>query len=94
MKTRAAVLRKAGLCDAGLYAGVGCLPDKTFRFHRGGEDFGGMCVVGSFAEYSVFGGANPLTELITKKYALEEINEGYADLMDGKNLRGVVVHQH
>jgi len=34
------------------------------------------------------------TELITKKYTLEEINEGYADLMDGKNIRGVVVHQH
>jgi S-(hydroxymethyl)glutathione dehydrogenase/alcohol dehydrogenase len=44
---------KQNLCDAGLYAGVGCLPDKTFRFHSGGEDFGGMCVVGSFAEYSV-----------------------------------------
>jgi NDMA-dependent alcohol dehydrogenase len=44
---------KQNLCDAGLYAGVGCLPDKTFRFHQGGEDFGGMCVVGSFAEYAV-----------------------------------------
>jgi alcohol dehydrogenase (nicotinoprotein) len=267
---------KQNLCDAGLYAGVGCLPDQTFRFHSGGEDFGGMCVVGSFSEYSVlsewscvkiedyvpmelaalvscgvttgfcsaiyagdvrvgdtvvvfgtggvgmnavqgaryagakyvfaidpnpwkqeqaldfgathafgdpakakevlidltrgqladtvictvgemdndvvkaavdmtgkagtvvmtgvgyydmvlpgsiligyhrrlqgslFGGANPLydipmilslwnegriklTELITKKYTLDEINEGYADLMDGKNLRGVIVHQH
>jgi Zn-dependent alcohol dehydrogenase len=244
---------KQNLCDAGLYAGVGCLPDKTFRFHQNGEDFGGMCVVGSFAEYSVlsewscvkiedyvpmelaalvscggtggvgmnavqgaryagakyvfaidpnpwkqeqaldfgathafgdpakakeviidltrgqladkvictvgemdndvvkaavdmtgkagtvvitgvgyydmvlpggiligyhrrlqgslFGGANPLydipmilslwhegriklTELITKKYTLEEINQGYEDLMDGKNIRGVVVHQH
>ena len=44
---------KQNLCDAGLYAGVGCLPDKTFRFHQDGEDFGGMCVVGSFAEYAV-----------------------------------------
>jgi Zn-dependent alcohol dehydrogenase len=35
-----------------------------------------------------------LTELITKKYALDEINDGYQDLMDGKNIRGVVVHQH
>src|ERR1700689_3763697 len=26
------------------------------------------------------------------KYALDEINQGYQDLMDGKNLRGVVVH--
>jgi S-(hydroxymethyl)glutathione dehydrogenase/alcohol dehydrogenase len=23
-----------------------------------------------------------------------EINEGYQDLMDGKNIRGVIVHQH
>jgi S-(hydroxymethyl)glutathione dehydrogenase/alcohol dehydrogenase len=35
-----------------------------------------------------------LTELITKTYTLDEINEGYHDLMDGKNIRGVIVHQH
>jgi alcohol dehydrogenase (nicotinoprotein) len=28
-----------------------------------------------------------LSELITKKYSLDEINEGYQDLMDGKNIR-------
>ena len=33
-------------------------------------------------------------ELITKKYTLDEINDGYADLMDGKNIRGVIVSQH
>jgi S-(hydroxymethyl)glutathione dehydrogenase/alcohol dehydrogenase len=44
---------KQNLCDAGKWAGVGCLQDETFRFHSNGEDFGGMCVVGSFAEYSV-----------------------------------------
>ena len=32
-----------------------------------------------------------LTELITKKNVLDEINDGYQDLMDGKNIRGVVV---
>ena len=31
---------------------------------------------------------------IAPKYTLDDINEGYADLMDGKNLRGVIVHQH
>ena len=41
------------LCDAGKWAGVGCLQDETFRFHSGGEDLGGMCVVGAFSEYSV-----------------------------------------
>jgi S-(hydroxymethyl)glutathione dehydrogenase/alcohol dehydrogenase len=32
-----------------------------------------------------------LDELITKTYSLEEINEGYQDMRDGKNVRGVVV---
>ncbi len=32
-----------------------------------------------------------LRELITRTYTLEEINQGYADLEAGKNLRGVVV---
>jgi len=31
-----------------------------------------------------------LDELVTATYKLEEINEGYADLRDGKNLRGMV----
>ena len=41
------------LCDAGKNAAIGCLVDGTFRFHDGPEDLGGMCVVGSFAEYAV-----------------------------------------
>jgi S-(hydroxymethyl)glutathione dehydrogenase/alcohol dehydrogenase len=31
-----------------------------------------------------------LEALVTRTYALEEINEGYADLREGRNLRGVV----
>ncbi len=34
-----------------------------------------------------------LAELITRRYRLEEINQGYADLEAGKNLRGVVVFE-
>jgi S-(hydroxymethyl)glutathione dehydrogenase/alcohol dehydrogenase len=41
------------LCDAGLNAAVGCLPDGTFRFHSDGEDLGGMCVLGTFSQYAV-----------------------------------------
>jgi S-(hydroxymethyl)glutathione dehydrogenase/alcohol dehydrogenase len=41
------------LCDAGLNAAVGCLPDRTFRFHLGEEDLGGMCVLGTFSQYAV-----------------------------------------
>jgi S-(hydroxymethyl)glutathione dehydrogenase/alcohol dehydrogenase len=32
-----------------------------------------------------------LDEMITKTYKLEEINQGYQDMIDGKNIRGVVV---
>ncbi len=58
---------------------------------------------------SLFGGANPqydivrllrlydagqlkLDELITRRYTLEQVNEGYQDLRDGKNIRGVITY--
>lgn len=34
-----------------------------------------------------------LDELVTKKYRLEEVNQGYTDLLAGKNIRGVIVHE-
>ena len=46
-------LRTPAAAQDAFYRRVGCLQDETFRFHQNGEDFGGMCVVGSFAEYSV-----------------------------------------
>lgn len=33
-----------------------------------------------------------LDELITKTYTLDEINEGYQDMRDGKNIRGMIVY--
>jgi S-(hydroxymethyl)glutathione dehydrogenase/alcohol dehydrogenase len=44
---------RQGLCDAGKNVAVGCMNDDTFRWHYGGEDFGGMCIVGSFAQRAV-----------------------------------------
>jgi len=41
---------KSNLCDLGANLLVGCLADETFRFHGGGEDFGGMCMLGTFSE--------------------------------------------
>ncbi|MFJ8812577.1 MULTISPECIES: NDMA-dependent alcohol dehydrogenase [Amycolatopsis] len=41
------------LCDAGKNASTGEFPDGTFRFHAGGEDFGGLCVLGTFSQYAV-----------------------------------------
>ena len=35
-----------------------------------------------------------LDELVTRTYTLDNINEGYADMHAGKNLRGVLVHSH
>ena len=35
-----------------------------------------------------------LDELVTRRYRLDEINQGYQDLLDGKNIRGVIVHEH
>jgi len=35
-----------------------------------------------------------LDELVTRSYKLEEVNQGYQDLLDGKNLRGVIIHEH
>jgi alcohol dehydrogenase (nicotinoprotein) len=35
-----------------------------------------------------------LDELITRRYRLDEVNDAYRDLVDGKNIRGVIVHEH
>jgi len=35
-----------------------------------------------------------LDGLVTARYSLDEINLGYDDLLAGKNLRGVIVHEH
>jgi Zn-dependent alcohol dehydrogenase len=35
-----------------------------------------------------------LDEMVTKTYTLDEINQGYQDMRDGKNIRGVIVYDH
>src|SRR6476619_4088561 len=35
-----------------------------------------------------------LDEIITRTYTLDQVNEGYEDLLNGKNVRGVVIHSH
>jgi S-(hydroxymethyl)glutathione dehydrogenase/alcohol dehydrogenase len=35
-----------------------------------------------------------LDELVTTRYRLDEINQGYRDLLDGRNVRGIIVHDH
>jgi S-(hydroxymethyl)glutathione dehydrogenase/alcohol dehydrogenase len=33
-----------------------------------------------------------LDELITRRYSLEQINEGYQAMRDGENIRGVIIY--
>jgi len=35
-----------------------------------------------------------LDELVTRQYSLDEVNQGYEDLVGGKNVRGVLIHEH
>ena len=44
---------KSNLCDMGATILDGVLPDGTYRFHEGDQDLGGMCMLGTFSEYSV-----------------------------------------
>jgi alcohol dehydrogenase (nicotinoprotein) len=43
---------QTNLCDLGYLLIDNCLPDGTFRFHAGGEDFGQMCLVGTFSQWA------------------------------------------
>jgi S-(hydroxymethyl)glutathione dehydrogenase/alcohol dehydrogenase len=43
---------QSNLCDLGALLVENCLPDGTFRFHGDGEDFGQMCLVGTFSQYA------------------------------------------
>src|ERR1044072_7508611 len=43
----------SNICDLGATILDGCMPDGTFRFHGEGQDVGGMCMLGSFSQYSV-----------------------------------------
>jgi S-(hydroxymethyl)glutathione dehydrogenase/alcohol dehydrogenase len=35
-----------------------------------------------------------LNELVTRRYPLDEVNEGYADMRAGRNIRGVIILEH
>ncbi|NMO02937.1 NDMA-dependent alcohol dehydrogenase [Gordonia sp. TBRC 11910] len=35
-----------------------------------------------------------LDEMVTREYPLDQINDGYADMKSGRNLRGVIIHEH
>jgi S-(hydroxymethyl)glutathione dehydrogenase/alcohol dehydrogenase len=35
-------------------------------------------------------GRYPLEQLVTKEYSLEQVNDGYADMLAGTNVRGLI----
>jgi NDMA-dependent alcohol dehydrogenase len=35
-----------------------------------------------------------LDELVTTTYSLDDVNQGYQDMRDGKNIRGMIIHEH
>jgi S-(hydroxymethyl)glutathione dehydrogenase/alcohol dehydrogenase len=35
-----------------------------------------------------------LDELISSRYTLDQLNDGYCDLLEGRNIRGVLIHEH
>jgi NDMA-dependent alcohol dehydrogenase len=35
-----------------------------------------------------------LDELITTRYTLDEVNTGYQDMHEGRNIRGIIAHEH
>jgi NDMA-dependent alcohol dehydrogenase len=44
---------RSNLCDLGATIGTGQLPDGTWPFRLDGQDIGGFCMVGAFAQHSV-----------------------------------------
>jgi Zn-dependent alcohol dehydrogenase len=40
------------------------------------------------------GGHLKLDELVTNRYRLDDVNQGYQDLVDGKNVRGLMIIDH
>ena len=44
---------RQNLCDMGANILQGSMPDGSFRFHANGEDYGGMCILGTFSERAV-----------------------------------------
>jgi S-(hydroxymethyl)glutathione dehydrogenase/alcohol dehydrogenase len=85
---------------------VGLGPLESLDVHVSGST---MALFEKTVKGSLFGGANPqydivrllrlydagqlkLDELVTRRYTLEQVNEGYQDLRDGKNIRGVITY--
>ncbi|NMO88251.1 NDMA-dependent alcohol dehydrogenase [Actinomycetospora sp. TBRC 11914] len=98
-----AAIRKAGTC---VVTGVGLMTQVGIDIPAGQLAFYGKRLQGSLFGSTNAGadiarqiqlyrqGALKLDELVTTTYALDDIAQGYEDMHAGRNLRGVVVHEH
>ncbi len=95
-----ATIRKGGTCVVtalGDTSHVG-MPVNIYQFtvfqkRLQGSMFGGVSPMWDVRKMvnMYTAGQLKLDELITRTYTLDEINQGYQDMLDGKNIRGVVL---
>jgi S-(hydroxymethyl)glutathione dehydrogenase/alcohol dehydrogenase len=96
-----ALTRKAGRC---VVVGMGSMTDmdvklNLFLLTNFQQELKGAMYGGSNPRYDLpkllgmyQDGRLNLDDLVTQRYRLEEINEAYADMLDGKNIRGVIIY--
>ena len=96
-------IRKAGTCvvtglgnlmEVGIPISIGELTlfQKRIQGSLFGESSPSKDILRMLSLYQT--GKLKLDELVTKTYTLDNINDGYADMHAGKNLRGVLIHDH
>jgi len=72
----------------------GAFLDSTLDRIGDGAIFGGLSPRVAIPELlSLYQeGQLKLDELVTTRYSLEDVNQGYQDMRDGKNIRGMIVY--
>lgn len=96
-------IRKAGTVVCTAAAGdtpadvtLGLLELTMFQKRIQGSIYGMMSPAGAIPQLLGLwqSGQLLLDELISRRYTLDEVNQGYADLKNGDNIRGLVVFDH
>jgi S-(hydroxymethyl)glutathione dehydrogenase/alcohol dehydrogenase len=85
-------LANPGLLNVQLPSGLMTLFEKTVKGALFGSSNPQYDIVRMLDLYQA--GQIKLDELITQRYSLDQVNQGYQDLQDGKNIRGVLIHEH
>jgi S-(hydroxymethyl)glutathione dehydrogenase/alcohol dehydrogenase len=96
-------IRKAGTCvvtglgslmEVGIPVSLGELTlfQKRIQGSLFGESSPSKDILRMLGYYQ--SGRLKLDELVSRTYTLETLNEGYADMHAGRNLRGVLIHSH